>query len=175
VCSGLVVTAGAVTPILISLKDKDNKDAMDSDSIITDADVQQLQLDALTKISKKIYYLRHKEGEDNLAHDDIVKQAGAFLYNVNQAVAEVQDKNGNSTLGDDQLNNVKYNAILSESRNAGIDLTGYNYIAKNQDNLVNSYVQQLEQSGLDPTTANKQGQVFAQIYASTVEQGRVEL
>jgi phosphoribosylaminoimidazole carboxylase (NCAIR synthetase) len=175
--SAFAVTSAAIIAPIVTLHQKNHTNDLKDDpasAVITTADVEQLQADALTKISKKIYFLDHKEGEDDYAHDDVIKQTGAFLFNVNQTVTNYQKDN---KLTDDpsQLNNVRYSAIMQESKNAGIYLGDINSYQKNEDNSVKQYVKILQNQGVDPSQAQQDGILFRKIYENTLSQARTEL
>jgi hypothetical protein len=48
-------------------------------------------------------------------------------------------------------------------------------MANNKDYAINSYVQELTASGVNPDTIKQRAQQYGQIYDGTIQKGKVEL
>jgi hypothetical protein len=119
----------------------------------------------------------HKDGYDNSAHDDVIKQTGAFLFNVNKAVSDFQSIGNNKNKQDNEqdLLNVKYNAILREAAKIGADLNDYSLAIKNKEATMGSYMNMLISAGVDPTQAKQKTDQFSNVFDVTTTQGENQL
>jgi hypothetical protein len=155
--AGVIVAgaaAGASIAIYRASTSKDNDHIGDTDKADS---LKQYKHDVLNKLAKKIYYLGYEKGlSDTQIKNNIVKQAGTLLNNVNKNVASLNQTQ--------DLTDGEYSAIKQEAKKLGVDIFDNTASANSMNDSVSTYTNYLTQQDFSDSDIKTKTASFKNIW-----------